>query len=238
MCGYLGHQRNLAACCSEPIEGLEEFTVWACSICHARHRSPHFWPRMQELVALRHMTHVNNLRAIVRDGLLCREALAAEAFVDVSDAEVQQRRRTDPIHGRSLKSYVPLYFNPLNGMYFRELKTYPPDQLCIVEVSPTVIDLDGALVTSANAASTNVKFGQGRVGLRVVNRDETFSKRQLGEDKAHDQCRQAEVLVPLRVAPELISVLNTVDYRAAAAVQSLLGECAPPVRPSPRLFFR
>lgn len=237
MCGYLDHQRSLMACCTKPVDGLEGYTVWACSFCHRQHGSPHYWPMFEKLVGLRHMTHVDNVPGVMRDGLRCRDDLAADAFTDVSDGEVQDRRRLDPIHSRRLKSYVPLYFSPLNAMYYRVVKTHGADRLCIVEVSPEVIDRPGVLVTDRNAAAGGVRFGKGRAGLRAVDAAATFSREYLGENHERDQRRQAEVLVPDRVGPHHVRALHVVSQQAASSIRERLDDETCPIHVSPNWFF-
>lgn len=70
-----------------------------------------------------HITHYSNLASIARNGLLACNNLQAMGLKvhDISDAQVQERRaaRVEPVHGRSIHDYVPLYLNPRNPMMYR-----------------------------------------------------------------------------------------------------------------------
>jgi hypothetical protein len=68
---------------------------------------------------LYHITAIENLRSIMDVGLQPHSKMDEVAYVDISDWQVQEKRRClDPVFGRPLHDYVPTYLNPRNPMLF------------------------------------------------------------------------------------------------------------------------
>lgn len=90
-----------------------------------------------------HVTHLDNLKSICTLGLLPRNQLNGTCYMDISMAEVQQRRddrwievRPDqrgPDRVRNIHDMVPLFINPKNPMTFvrREMTS----DLCLLVIS-------------------------------------------------------------------------------------------------------
>ena len=111
--------------------------------------------------SLWHMTHKKNLRGILADGILSHnEARSTRTIFDISDSDVQQRRDTvEPIFGRNLREYAPLYVNIRNPMLYlrRELNA----ELCLLEISLDVLRDTSSkclICTDGNAASGATRF--------------------------------------------------------------------------------
>ena len=103
-----------------------------------------------------HMTHLDNVRGILSDGLLSHNLVPA--YKDISNLSVNARRiRADPIHGRQLHDYVPLYFNPRNAMLYEKQRQLG-DGLVLVEVSRDVCLSDYTIFSERNAASARCRF--------------------------------------------------------------------------------
>jgi hypothetical protein len=82
------------------------------------------------------------------------------------------------------------------------------ESLCVLQVSPAVLDLPNVVVTDGNAASGYARFAPAPAGLAIVDRDRVFAEYWAHPDEIEQMRRKvakcAEVLVPDRVAPELI----------------------------------
>jgi hypothetical protein len=82
------------------------------------------------------------------------------------------------------------------------------NELCVLAISPDVLDLEGVVVTDGNASGDYVRFGAAPSGLQIVNRELTFAEYWTDPDtiqyyrKKSAKC--AEVLVPDRVDPRYL----------------------------------
>ena len=74
------------------------------------------------------------------------------------------------------------------------------DEICVLRVSPAVLDTTSAVVTDMNAGSDYVHFSAAPGGLATVNRDRTFAEwwthPDLRDQWRHSAQKCAEVLVP------------------------------------------
>ncbi|MEA5516825.1 DarT ssDNA thymidine ADP-ribosyltransferase family protein, partial [Nodularia sp. UHCC 0506] len=70
---------------------------------------------------LYHMTYINNLASIIRNGLLSHNEAYRRGLIaaDISDPDVQDRRANLSVYNIPLHEYVPLYFSPRNPMLYK-----------------------------------------------------------------------------------------------------------------------
>ncbi len=83
--------------------------------------------RTQKL--LYHLTSMENIESIIRDGLKSRSSLSLSEFVDVADSEILESRKS-----QSLENYVPFHFfakNPFDG---RVQKNHPNKKFILIAV--------------------------------------------------------------------------------------------------------
>ncbi len=81
-------------------------------------------------------------------------------------------------------------------------------QLCVLRIRPTILDLDGVIVTDRNAASS-ARFSPASTGLALIDRERVFAQywTHPGDDIETDNHKKimcAEVLVPNRIPPRYI----------------------------------
>ncbi len=107
---------------------------------------------------LYHITHVDNLERILKEGLFSRnEAIERGiSFRDISMKEVQDRRKGKEIFGRTIHDYVALYFNPRNPMMYVEINR--KEKIAVIAVSLEVILKEGVIFSDGNAASDKTEF--------------------------------------------------------------------------------
>lgn len=163
--------------------------------------------RREELVELHYITHTNNVRSILRLGILSNRRASRIGHTSVAMQDVQDRRaRVVVPGGRKLHEYANLYVCARNPMLYKRQGQHL--DLCVLQVSTDVLDLDGVVVTDANASSDYVRFAAAPGGLSIVDREATFAEYWTDPDpivqwqKKSAKC--AEVLVPDKVAPNFI----------------------------------
>lgn len=167
---------------------------------------------------LHYMAPMANLGSIVRRGLLSHVRAAGVQHVSIAMEEVQDRRAGKRVPGgRPLHEYANLYFDARNAMMYARRT----DDLVVVRVSPSVLDVNGAVVADGNAASGPTRFFPSPAGLANLDAERVYAKWWTHEDYWEEQerkrQRQAEVLVPDVVPPEY--VLGCYTWRTPAAQQ-------------------
>ncbi len=110
------------------------------------------------VLTLWHMTHKDNVEEILNKGILSHTLAHKKASPkDISDHNVQKwRESNDPIYGRKIHDYAPTYINIKNPMLY--VKRNIQNQLCLIEISLSVLSNDNFIFTDGNAASRNTKF--------------------------------------------------------------------------------
>jgi hypothetical protein len=166
-----------------------------------------------DLSELHYIAPIANLASIAALGILSHNRAARVAHEDVSNTEVQDRRKgklvpdTRRSKPRELHDYANLYIcgrNPM--MYVRRERHH---ELVLLRVSCDVLDLDEAVIADGNASSNYTGFHSPLVGFAAIDAAITFAgdptHPNLYEfyDRKRRQC--AEVLVPNCIPPENIT---------------------------------
>jgi hypothetical protein len=193
----------------------------------------------RELTELHYITPMANLASIMQRGLLCHHRVAKLAHSSVAMPELQDKRAKIVVPGgMALHAYVNLYICARNPMMYKRKDQH--STLCVLMVSPGVLDLPGVIVSDCNAASDYRRFAAAPSGLSIVDRELTFAEYWTDQNplekyrKAARKC--AEVLVPDCVPARYITgayVSCTGSQQAFDALQSGLA-CAVDAH----LFFR
>lgn len=152
-----------------------------------------------ELQELHYITPMANASSILQHGILSHNRAARIPHASVAAQEIQDRRvRKRVPGGLLLHDYVNLYIHARNPMLYKRLSRHL--EICVLTVSPAVLDHPGVVLTDQNAASDYVRFARGADGLRIVDRelalaDDWRDANQIRQwQKASARC--AEVLVP------------------------------------------
>lgn len=161
-----------------------------------------------EIDELHYITHVDNLKSILAHGILSRrqaqnrESAVSLGFVSVANMEIVERRSSRRIpRGLSLNQYANLYFNARNAMLFQILNDYnvdarvPPDEITILRVKPSILDLPNVVITDINAAAgIEPRYFSIEEGIARISKREILA--EFWTDQSHKQRMMAEVLVP------------------------------------------
>ena len=163
------------------------------------------------IFTLWHMTHKDNIEEILNKGILSHTlAYKKTRPKDISDHDVQKwRESSDPIYDRKLHDYAPTYINIKNPMLYvkRNIQT----ELCLIEVSLSVLTNDNFIFSDGNAASRNTKF------YNLVEDLEKLPWEVLGasywndyEDGKRKRC--AEILIHPLIEPKHISKIHCFSH--------------------------
>lgn len=157
------------------------------------------------ITELHFMTPMANLASISQHGVLSHVRASSLPHTSVALESVQDRRAGKQVPGgRQLHEYANLYFDARNAMMFMRRS----DQLAVVRVSASVLELPGTVVTDGNAANAVTRFYPADVGIEALDAQRVYAEWWTHEDYWEQQerkrQRQAEVLVPDLVAPGFI----------------------------------
>ena len=98
------------------------------------------------IATIDHMTHIDNLDSIFKNGLLAHNNPYKK--IDISNKEVNDRRnKLEPIYNKNIHDYVPLYFNPRNAMLYRNQRKFG-DAVVILAFNKNTILLDNSFFTN------------------------------------------------------------------------------------------
>jgi hypothetical protein len=163
--------------------------------------------KRDELEELHYITPLNNVLSICQLGILSHRQVKEVDHDSVAMQEIQDRRVKVVVPGGwRLHEYVNLYICARNPMLSKRKNQH--DTLCVLRISPSVLDLPGVVVTDGNASSQYVRFAAAPGGLHIVNRDLTFAEYWTDPDPIQyfrrKSAKCAEVLVPECVEPRFL----------------------------------
>ncbi|MDY7018242.1 MAG: DUF4433 domain-containing protein [Nitrospirota bacterium] len=192
-----------------------------------------------ELTELHYITPIANVPSILERGILSHNRAKPVRHESVAMNDIQDRRAKVIVPGgRKLHEYVNLYICARNPMMYKRQAQFK--ELCVLRVSPEVIDLPRVVVCDTNASSEYAKFKAAPGGLNIVNKEWTFAEYWTDPDQITEWKKKvakcAEVLVPDKVAPHFITGAYVACPEAQAALEGLVKGVA--VEINSHLFFR
>jgi hypothetical protein len=115
------------------------------------------------------------------------------------------------------------------------------EQICVLRVSPGVLDIPNVVIADSNAGSKYVRFSPAPAGLAIVDRERTFARwwahpDDIREKWRHSAQKGAEVLVPNVVPAQYV----TGAYVSCVLSEQTLRGLAPtlPITVDRDLFFQ
>lgn len=158
------------------------------------------------IYSLWHITHKDNLRGIVQYGILNNVDADKYKSVDISNHSVQQwREKVEPVYGKKIHDYTPTYLDVKNPMLYAI--RHRQSELCILEISLSVLSRGKFLFTDGNAASRDTKFYNSVEDLSLLPWDVLHARYWSGfEDGKRKKC--AEVLLFSEISPEYIKTAH------------------------------
>ena len=163
--------------------------------------------KRSELEELHYITAIENVSSILRRGILSFRRAAKIGHKSIAMNEIQERRAKVVVPGaKPLHEYVCLYICGRNVMMFK--RKHQHREICVLRVSPEVLDIPNSVVTNGNASSEYVRFAAAPAGLKIVDRQLAFAESWTDEDQVEYYRKKfakcAEVLVPDTISAEFI----------------------------------
>ncbi len=172
------------------------------------------------------ITPIANVPSIMKHGILSHRLSKKLPHDSVAMQEVQDRRRNKKIPGtgKYIHDHANLYFDAHNATLSR-LRSRN-EQICILRVSPKVLDLREVVIADRNAASDWVRFYPVQEGLAAIDKDLLFAVFWTNHDNEyevmkHKSIKCAEVLIPDKIEPEYVLGAYVASDVALAAFHKL-----------------
>lgn len=200
----------------------------------------------EHLAELHCIQPIENVASIFELGILSHDRAATVKHKSVAMEEIQERRARVTVRGtnRNLHTYANLYINGRNKMLYK-LVRYTDDvshtDLCLLRISPDVLDLPGVVIADRNASADLVRFDPSPAGLGNISTELVFAKYWNHDDpirtKLHGSLVCAEVLVPDVVSPEYITGAYTSCEESADEFLDSIDDDEFKVTIKPSVFF-
>ena len=182
---------------------------------------------------------LENIPSVLAHGILSHEQASRLPHRSVALNAVQDLRDVKQVPGGfKLHQYANLYFHARNPMLSK--RRGEAGNLCVLRISTEVLKINGVVFADSNASSKYVRF-LAPSQWRLLAFDDIFAMNWKHPDDRitewrHSARKCAEVLVPGRVAPDLLRGAYVRDDSAAENLNDLGFEL--PITIDPVLFFR
>lgn len=161
-----------------------------------------------KMTGLYNIQSIDNIPSIIEKGILSYEMAQNIQHTSIAMDEVQKIRESKDIpDGLKLHQYANIYFTYRNPML--SARRSENENLCILKVHPSILDLEGVVVSDRNASSTYAAFYTPEIGMRKIDFNLVYAKSWVDDDKYEylkkKSIKCAEVLVPDYISYEYIS---------------------------------
>ena len=164
--------------------------------------------KAKNISKLFYITHIENLEGILNKGIFSHSEILKEniSITKVYNESVMNLRSSKKIKdSNTLWEYANLYFQPRNPMLYTLIKNMNEDDLCVLELSPDVLEINGVIITDGNAASYDTRFFDVENGLKEINKLSKILHKEYWTDiDGSSRTIMAEVLVPGKIPPKYI----------------------------------
>ncbi len=196
--------------------------------------------KREDLRELHYITPIANLISILENGILSHKRAASIPHESVAMREIQDRREIKVVPGtRPLHDYVNLYICARNPMMYKRQSYHR--EICVIRVSPSVLDIPGTVISDQNASSNYARFGSAPDALHLVDKILVFADNWTNpydqiDEWRHKSIKCAEVLVPDCVGPHYILGVYVSEAELLTKVSEMSSSISAEVNKA--LFFK
>ena len=150
---------------------------------------------------------IENIPSVIENGILSYYKAKSYKHTSVALEGVQDRRERVKIpNGGKLHSYDNLYFSCRNPMMY--IRRDSAENLCVLAVNTSVLNIDGCILSDQNASTDLVKFYTPENGLNHIDFDLVFAQYWNVGDYYEQHRRKAikcaEILIPDQIPYDFI----------------------------------
>ena len=166
---------------------------------------------------------IANIASVLEHGILSNHLAADLPHNSVALEDVQDKRSAVKIpRGLALHQYANVYFHARNPMMSR--RRGAAERLCVLRVSPKILQIPGAVITDQNAASKYVRFlapeALGKLDLDYIYAVNWKHPDDQIEEWRHSSAKCAEALIPGNITPDFLLGAYVVNESARVSLES------------------
>ncbi|MGB8227445.1 MAG: DUF4433 domain-containing protein [Sedimentisphaerales bacterium] len=180
----------------------------------------------KDIKELHFITPIENVPSILKYGILSHKLSKRLPHDSVAMQEIQDRRKNKKIPGtdKYIHDHANLYFDAHNAT-LSKLRS-KNNEICILQISPEILDLRGVIISDRNAARDWARFYPAQEGLATLDKDLVYAVSwkhpdNQYEEMEHKSIKGAETLVPDKVEPKYILGAYVANQTALAAFNKL-----------------
>lgn len=193
----------------------------------------------KDIQAVYHITHMDNVRDILCDGVWSHNKADAREMppVVVYDEKIVAQRKLRKIGDKPLSEFANFYFQPRNAMLYRLCQE--KRDVVVLRLRRDAMELPGAHISVGNAAAAASVFYPAAMGMRELLKRTVWGKINAEYWNNTDDGKRlmmSELLVPDSAPPELIDSIYVLSEKNKAAVEKMGVNI--PVLCEPNMFFQ
>ena len=196
-----------------------------------------------------YITHIDNLKSILKEGILSRSQIKDESSIlvklgiakgikSIHSENIVQKRKKKKFNNKSLWNYVNLYFQPRNPMlYVVTTRKFQSGDIVVLQINSDVIKGNDVGITDGNAASDNTQFFTDvKKGLTALTQEQ-FNKEYWTESDDARRKIMAELLVYNHISPDKIIGIYVANEEVAKTVRQSMPIGGLNIIPNSKMFF-
>ena len=182
---------------------------------------------------------IKNIPSVITHGILSFYNTQTLPHESIALTDVQIRRDKVQIpNGNKLHSYANLYFTYHNPMLYK--RQNEADSISILAVDPSVLNIEGCILSDQNASTDLVKFYTPEDGLKNIDFDMVFAQSWTDSNLYTYQLKKAkkcaEILIPDCIPYSYIVGAYVVNQNNAELLKHMGFDKTVLVRP--KVFYR
>ena len=192
-----------------------------------------------------YITHRNNLKSILKKGILSRYQINKTSLLDkifgpkiksIHDKNIIEIRKGKRFKGRSLWNYANVYFEARNPMLYRVIDNFGSKNIIVLQINSDIVKVGGVGVTDGNAASNITNYSEDVDSFLKSLPLEQFKKEYWSESDDSKRKIMAELLVPDKISKEKIMAIYADTEETANELRKDFGPLN--IIPNPKMFFQ
>ncbi|MBV1915633.1 MAG: DUF4433 domain-containing protein [Pseudomonadales bacterium] len=185
-----------------------------------------------------HMTHIDNLDSIIKNGLLPHNNPYKQIGINGPDI-CKRKIKVEPIHNRDIEQYVPLYFNSRNEMLLRNQRLYG-DDIVVLAFEPGILLEEDVVFTNGDSCSSDTMYSNEMGDLVQMDWRKIWSRNWFNkyDERAIKFSMMAEVLIYKKVEMEKLMTIYCSSNRIKAQIESSCSLGETEVIVLDRMFFQ
>ena len=193
-----------------------------------------------------YITHIDNLKSILKNGILSRNQIKdenniwvklklAKGIKSIHAEDIVQTRQNKKFKNRSLWEYANLYFQVRNPILYRVIHKFEAKNIIVLQINSDVIKGNDIGITDGNAASSETQFFEDiNKGLDALGSGQ-FEKEYWNESDKRKL--MAELLVYDRILPDKIIGIYVANEEVAKTIRQSMTMGGLNIIPNSNMFF-